>query len=98
MVTSPLSILPDVPHPGDRRRSIRHKVYSPAYASYSGLGGGMVLDLSEIRDISPEGMSLQLDSALEVNRSLNIVLDLPETKMYINTTGTVVWTDAYDCC
>ncbi len=98
MATSSLSILQDAPKTGDRRRSIRHKIHSSAYASFSGLGGGMVLDLSEIRNISSEGMSLHLESPLEVNRCLNIVLDLPETKMYINTTGTVVWTDAYGCC
>jgi putative methionine-R-sulfoxide reductase with GAF domain len=98
MATSPLSIFQDVPKPGDRRRSVRHKVHSPAYASFSGLGGGMVLDLSEIRDISTQGMCLQLGSPLEENRTLNIVLDLSETKTYINTTGTVIWTDASGRC
>lgn len=98
MATSPLSIFQDVPKPGDRRRSVRHKVHSPAYASFSGVGGGMVLDLSEVRDISTEGMCLQVDSPLEVNRNLNIVLDLSETKTYINTTGTVIWTDASGRC
>jgi len=98
MATSPLSILQDVAKTGDRRRSVRHKVHSSAYATFSGLSGGMVLDLSEIRDICPEGMSLQLDSAFEVNCCLNIVLDLAETRTYINTTGTVVWTDASGRC
>ena len=99
MATSPLSVFQDVPAPGDRRRSVRHKVHSPAYASFGGLGGGMVLDLSEIRDISPEGMSLQSVSApLEVDRALNIVLDLSETKTYINATGTVIWQDGSGRC
>src|SRR5438270_9075651 len=99
MATSSLSIFQDVPKPGDRRRSVRHRVHSPAYASFSGLGGGMVLDLSEIHDISPEGASLEAVSAsLEINRTLNIVLDLPETKTYINTTGTVIWKDDSGRC
>ena len=99
MATSPLSVFQDVPAPGDRRRSVRHNVHSPAYASFGGLGGGMVLDLSEVRDISPAGMSLHAVSApLEVNRTLNIVLDLSETKTYINVTGTVIWKDDSGRC
>src|SRR5512142_1805345 len=99
MATSPLSVFQDVPAPGDRRRSVRHKVHSPAYASFSGLGGGMVLDLCEVRDISPEGMALQVvSSSLEVNRPLNFVLDLSETKTYINATGTVIWKDDSGHC
>ncbi len=99
MATSPLSVFQDVPAPGDRRRSVRHKVHSPAYASFSGLGGGMVLDLSEVHDISPEGMSLQAVSApLEVDGTVNVVLDLSETKTYINTTGTVIWRDDSGRC
>src|SRR5512138_2235759 len=89
---SPLSIFQDVPRPGDRRRAVRHKVHSPAYASFDGIGGGMVLDLTEITDISEAGLSLQSPTILEPNRALNLVLDLSETKTYINTTGYVVWT------
>jgi len=99
MATTPLSIFQDAPAPGDRRRSLRHKVHSPAYASFSGLGGGLVLDLSELRDISPEGMSLQEVSVpLEIDRTLNIVLDLSETKTYLNTTGTIIWKDGSGRC
>jgi putative methionine-R-sulfoxide reductase with GAF domain len=99
MATSPLSVFQDVPAPGDRRRSVRHKVHSPAYASFTGLGGGMVLDLCEVRDISPQGMALQVvSSSLEVNRPLNFVLDLSETKTYINATGTVIWKDDSGHC
>src|SRR5581483_2629310 len=88
---SPLSIFQDVPGPGDRRYSVRHKIHSPAYASFDGIGGGMVLDLTEIVDISEDGMCVQGSEPLNVNRTLNVVLDLPETKTYINATGHVVW-------
>ena len=91
--SSPLSIFQDVPKPGDRRRTIRQRVHSPAYASFDGIGGGMVLDLTEITDISEAGLSLQTPSPLAANRALNLVLDLSETKTYINTTGYVVWSD-----
>src|SRR5438128_1119849 len=35
----------------ERRQSPRHKVHTPAYASFNGVSHGMVLDLSEIVDI-----------------------------------------------
>jgi hypothetical protein len=70
---------------------LRHKIHSPAYASFDGIGGGMVLDLTEIADISEEGMCIQASGPLQVDRTLNLVLDLAETKTYINATGHVVW-------
>lgn len=91
--SSPLSIFHDVPGPGDRRRTLRHKIHSPAYASFGGIGGGMVLDLSEITDLSEDGMCIQSNVPLEVDRTLNLVLDLAETKTYLNLTGHVVWSD-----
>lgn len=90
---SPLSIFQTVPTTGNRRRTVRQKVHSPAYASFDGIGGGMVLDLTEITDIGEAGLSLHSPAILTPNRALNLVLDLSETKTYINTTGYVVWTD-----
>lgn len=90
---SPLSIFQDVPRSHGRRRAVRQKVHSPAYASFDGIGGGMVLDLTEITNISEAGLSLQSPSVLTPNRPLNLVLDLSATKTYINTTGYVVWAD-----
>jgi TPR repeat protein len=74
----------------DRRRYMRHKVHTPAYASLNA-GSGRGLDLNEILDISEAGMSIQVSSLLEVNRTLNLGLDLSETKGYINANGRVVW-------
>jgi hypothetical protein len=54
----------------------------------------MVLDLSEILDISEKGMCIQTASPLPPNLSLPVVLDLAETKAYLRTTGTVVWSDS----
>jgi putative methionine-R-sulfoxide reductase with GAF domain len=79
------------PSTRDRRRCVRQRVHTPAYASLDGNSSGMVLDLSEILDISEEGMSVQNSAPLEVNRSLSLCLDLSETKTYIPTTGHVVW-------
>ncbi|HET7205789.1 MAG TPA: GAF domain-containing protein [Terriglobales bacterium] len=96
--TYPLSIFDDVPASGERRRSVRHKVHSPAYASFDGIAGGMVLDLTEILDISERGMCIRVKTALAINRNLNLVLDLPESRTYINAAGQVIWSDQTGRC
>src|SRR6476646_7049799 len=77
----------------NRRRQVRHKVHTPAYATLNGASGGMVLDLNEILDISQDGMSMQTSPPLEVNQTVSLCLDLSETRTYIHTTGRVIWSD-----
>ena len=81
------------PATGERRRRVRHKVHTPAYASLNGNSTGMVLDLSEILDISEDGISILASPTPPVNQDVNLCLDLSETKGFIYTTGRVVWTD-----
>src|SRR6267378_6088741 len=81
------------PVPRGRRRAVRQKVHTPAYASLNGGSDDMVLDLSEILDISETGAAIQTSSSWEINRVLNLCLDLSETKTYLHTTGYVVWAD-----
>src|ERR1700687_4943960 len=76
-----------------RRRPVRQKVHSPAYASLNGSSSGQVLDLSEIVDISEEGMAIQTSFPLQVQRNVNLCLDLTATRTCIHTTGEVVWSD-----
>jgi putative methionine-R-sulfoxide reductase with GAF domain len=78
---------------GERRRRVRHKLYTPVYASFSGPHTGMVLDLSELLDVHEDGFAVQASERLEVNRPLSICLDLSETKSYIHASGHVVWSD-----
>jgi len=75
----------------ERRRCVRQRAHTPAYASLNGTAGGMLLDLSEILDISEDGISIQASVPLETHRVLNLCLDLPETRARIYTTGEVVW-------
>ena len=75
----------------NRRRRVRQKVHSPAYASLNGSSSGQMLDLSEIVDISEGGMAIQTSSPLQVQRSVNLCLDLTATSACIRTTGEVVW-------
>jgi TPR repeat protein/putative methionine-R-sulfoxide reductase with GAF domain len=79
--------------PRGRRRAVRQKVHTPAYASFNGGSDDMVLDLSEVLNISERGAAIQTSSSFPVSRMLNLCLDLSETKTYLHTTGHVVWAD-----
>src|SRR5581483_2615639 len=88
--------LPDRSAPPDvqeRRHRLRHKIHTPAYVSLDESGSGAVLDLSEVLNISEDGVSIQTSSPLHVNQRLNLCLDLSETNTYIYTAGEVVWLD-----
>ncbi len=77
----------------ERRTTARLAVHSPAYTSLDGSPPDKARDLSEIVDIGEGGISIQTSSALEVDRNLNLCLDLSETKARISTTGRVVWSN-----
>lgn len=72
----------------DRRHSLRQRVNTPAFASFDGVTGGMILDLSE------EGMSMQTIAPLEAHSILPLHLSLGEPTAYLETTGYVAWADA----
>jgi len=76
-----------------RRQRVRQKVHTPAYASLNGSSSGQILDLSEIVDISEAGMAIQTSFPLEVQRSVNLCLDLTATRACIHTKGEVIWCD-----
>ena len=46
----------------ERRRCLRQQVHAPAFASFDGATGGMILDLSE------EGLSMQMGGPFEQPR------------------------------
>ena len=77
-------------HP-NRRRRIRHKVLTPAYASFTGESKGAILDLNEIVDISEDGVAIQCNAPLEPNRRFDLCLDLAESSEPIYTSGQVIW-------
>ena len=72
----------------DRRRWLRHKVHAPAFASFDGVTGGMILDLSE------QGISMQTPAPLEVSRPIRLQLNLSDPATCVETTGYVAWADA----
>ena len=75
----------------NRRRRIRHKVLTPAYASFMGDSKAVTLDLNEIVDISEDGVAVQCKSALELNGKFELCLDLAESSSPIYTTAQVIW-------
>ena len=72
----------------ERRHSLRQKVNTPAFASFDGVTGGMILDLSE------EGMSMQALAPIEASSTLALHLSLGEPATHLETTGYVAWADA----
>jgi hypothetical protein len=72
----------------ERRHSLRQKVNTPAFASFDGVTGGMILDLSE------EGMAMQSAAPVEAHSLLPLHLSLGEPAAYLETTGYVAWADA----
>ena len=72
----------------DRRRSLRHKVHAPAFVSFDGVTGGMILDLSE------QGMAMQTAVPVESQKPLHLQLKLAEPPAFMETDGYVAWADA----
>lgn len=72
----------------DRRHALRQRVNTPAFASFDGVTGGMVLDLSE------EGMAMQTLAPLDAHSIVPLQLSLGEPAAYLQTTGYVAWADA----
>jgi hypothetical protein len=77
----------------NRRRRVRHKIQTPAYATFTGESQGAMLDLHEIVDISEDGVAIQCHSPLELERRVNLCLDLADCAEHIYTTGQVVWSN-----
>ncbi|MGB8832362.1 MAG: GAF domain-containing protein [Candidatus Sulfotelmatobacter sp.] len=67
---------------------MRQMMHAPAFASFDGVTGGMILDLSE------EGLSMQVGTKLERDRRVRLKLDLSEPAEELETTGYIAWADA----
>ena len=91
--TSPADTgLQPTPSHVDRRRYVRHKVQTPAYACLNPTAE-QPLDLCEIVDLSEAGMAIQAFSRLEVGHDECFSLDLTETGAFVQTAGQVVWSE-----
>lgn len=75
----------------NRRRRVRHKIQTPAYATFTTEAQNALLDLHEIVDISEEGVAIQCHVPLEPNQPVSLCLDLAECEQPIYTSGSVIW-------
>lgn len=91
-----MAVMTSALHPvsPNRRRRVRHKIQTPAYATFTAESKGAMLDLHEIVDISEDGVAIQCNSPLELERRVNLCLDLADCAEHIYTTGQVVWSNA----
>jgi hypothetical protein len=89
--TNPAEIALQSPSAGDRRFRVRHKAQLPAYASLNGDSSAPTLDLSEVVNLSEDGMAIQTSVPLEIGQDATFFLDLPETNAFIRAEGKVVW-------
>jgi putative methionine-R-sulfoxide reductase with GAF domain len=72
------------------RRCLRQMVHAPAFASFDGVSGGMILDLSE------KGLSMQMGyplDGIDRERLVRLEIDLSPSGR-IETTGYIAWADA----
>jgi putative methionine-R-sulfoxide reductase with GAF domain len=88
----------------NRRRRVRHKIQTPAYASFAaepqvsesqGSESAVAMrDLHEIVDISEDGAAIACHAPLELKTRLNLRLDLADCAEQIYATGQVVWSNS----
>jgi GAF domain-containing protein len=86
------------PFPLNRRRRVRQRIHAPAYAVFNPPAlensiTGEMLDLCEVLDISEVGVSVQCAAPMEINRQVDLCLDLAEAAGQISITAQVVWSD-----
>jgi DNA uptake protein ComE-like DNA-binding protein len=84
--------------PPNRRRRVRHKIQTPAFASFAAESQGAIHDLHEVVDVSEDGVAIQCSVPLEVNRRVDLCLDLAEASGSIYTTGQVIWSSESGRC
>jgi putative methionine-R-sulfoxide reductase with GAF domain len=83
------------PAPLNRRRRVRQKAHAPAYATFPGSDPAQadMLALNEVLDISEIGAAVQCSAPMEVDRQVELCLDLAEVSGQVSTTARVVWSD-----
>jgi hypothetical protein len=72
----------------ERRHCVRRTLHAPAFASFDGVTGGMILDLSA------EGMAMQAAAPVDARGRVQVQLDLSEPAGPLETTGYIAWADA----
>lgn len=79
---------------GNRRRRVRHRVQTPAYAALNNTQENPAVELQEIVNISEDGLALQVSTPLQEQETVDLDLDLAETGAKIEVRGQVIWLDS----
>ena len=97
-------ISPPQPTSPNRRRRVRHKIQTPAYARFAAEPQGPVSPgsespvamrhLHEVVDISEDGAAIACHAPLELKMRLSLRLDLADCAEQIYATGQVVWSNS----
>jgi hypothetical protein len=77
-----------------RRRRVRHKFRRPLYASLNGKSQTATFDLSEVLDISEDGLALQGRVPPDEGCEIQLSLELAEIGEKLSAKVQVVWSDA----
>jgi GAF domain/PilZ domain/Sel1 repeat len=77
----------------NRRRCVRQKVHSPAYAGLKRNSSETLPDLHEIFEMSIRGLSFQSPAQLSPGQQLSLRLDFFETGESVETNARVVWSE-----
>lgn len=78
----------------NRRRRLRHRVHTPAYAALNHSCEDRSVELNEVLNISEDGLAMQSSTELQLDETVKLCLDLSETGTKIDTSGKVVWLDS----
>ena len=81
-------------HSPNRRRRVRHKVRTPAYASFAIDSHDVTLDLNEVVDINEDGIAVQCQEALQPGSTIDLRLNLANARGDIRTRSRVAWSDS----
>lgn len=87
-----MNAIPQV-HSPNRRRRVRHKVRTPAYASFGIDSRDVTLDLNEVVDINEDGIAVQCQEPLPPGSTVDLRLNLANARGDIHTRSRVVWSD-----
>jgi hypothetical protein len=71
---------------------VRHRIQTPAYATFADGSGDTMLQLHEIINLSEDGVAIQCHEPLDRDRPINLCLDLAGSGEHIYTSGQVIWT------
>ncbi len=76
----------------NRRRRIRHKVRTPAYARL-GNSRDTILELNEVLDINEDGVAIQFQAPPAAGKEVDLCLNLADSTGEIYTRGRVIWSE-----